>query len=62
VLQVERVGRLKAGEFYVSTDGQAFVLLRSPWCLSHHPQDPLTPSEVVDRAMADRASARMEAS
>lgn len=47
---VDRVGRLKAGESYVSADGQAFTLLRSPLCLSHHPQDPLTPSEVVDRA------------
>ena len=47
------LGGLAAGIFYVSTEGLAQpVKIQAPLCLTHHPQNPATPAEVV--AMARR--------
>ncbi|ACA19440.1 AAA ATPase [Methylobacterium sp. 4-46] len=45
------IGKLKAGEFYFSTEGSGRpAKLRTPYCLSHHPANPPTPEEVTVRA------------
>jgi hypothetical protein len=45
------VGKLAAGEFYFKTEksGKPFKL-KTPICLSFHPQNPPTPEEVIARA------------
>jgi hypothetical protein len=45
------IGKLAAGEFYFKTEksGKPFKI-RTPICLSFHPQNPPTPEEVVARA------------
>ncbi|NRQ39418.1 ATP-binding protein [Nonomuraea sp. NN258] len=50
--RADRVGRLETGQFYAATDGISEVLIRAPQCLSHHPADPLTEQEIIDRASA----------
>lgn len=45
-----RVGRLETGQFYVATEGLTEVLVRTPQCLTHHPADPLTEPEILERA------------
>lgn len=47
---VPDIGRLKAGQFYLGTEGTSFVKAATPLCLSHHPEGPLTEEEVVMRA------------
>lgn len=45
------IGKLKAGEFYFSTEGLGRpAKLRTPICLSYHPANPPTPEEVISRA------------
>jgi hypothetical protein len=44
------ISRLRAGNFYVAIEGEAFRRIVAPWCLSHHPPNPLSPEEVVDLA------------
>jgi hypothetical protein len=45
------LGRLGRGEFYFATEGyQRPVKMRTPLCLSHHPANPPTPQEVIDKA------------
>jgi hypothetical protein len=47
----EDLGRLERGIFYFSTEGVSRpVKIRTPLCLSFHPQNPLTPEEIVVRA------------
>ncbi|RCG30022.1 DUF87 domain-containing protein [Sphaerisporangium album] len=48
--RADRVGRLETGQFYTSTEGIPEVLIRTPLCLSHHPADPLTEQEIMQRA------------
>ena len=45
------IGKLAAGEFYFKTEksGKPFKL-KTPICLSFHPQNPPTPEEVIERA------------
>jgi hypothetical protein len=47
---VPDIGRLKAGQFYIGTEGTSFVKAATPICLSYHPKGPLTEEEVVIRA------------
>lgn len=47
---VPDIGRLKAGQFYLATEGRGFQKIRTPMCLSHHPPSPLTEEEVIARA------------
>ena len=47
---VPEVARLSAGQFYLATEGSAFLRLHTPMCLSHHPASPLTTEEVLARA------------
>ncbi|WP_256789348.1 ATP-binding protein [Frankia sp. AvcI1] len=47
---VDRIGRLERGQFFVTSDGMSFVLTQTPQCLSYHPASPLTAEEVVERA------------
>ncbi|MEV4576579.1 hypothetical protein AB0K16_25345 [Nonomuraea jabiensis] len=46
----DRVGRLETGQFYAASDGIPEVLIRARQCLSHHPADPLTEQEIIERA------------
>lgn len=45
------IGRLSGGEFYFASEGLARpIKVKTPLCLSYHPQNPLSPEEVEDRA------------
>jgi hypothetical protein len=44
------VGRLERGEFYAAVEGDEFLRMRAPFCLSYHPKSPLTNEEVIRRA------------
>ncbi|MFE0147337.1 helicase HerA domain-containing protein [Nonomuraea sp. NPDC059007] len=48
--RADRVGRLEAGQFYAASTGIPEALIRAPHCLSHHPADPLTEREIMQRA------------
>jgi hypothetical protein len=47
---VPDIGRLKAGQFYIATEGSGFRKIRTSMCLSYHPSSPLTEEEVIKRA------------
>jgi len=47
---VPGISQLGTGEFYVALEGQSFVKVRTPLCLSHHPKSPLATEEVLERA------------
>jgi DNA helicase HerA-like ATPase len=47
---VPDIGRLRAGQFYIATEGTSFAKAATPLCLSHHPASPLTEEEVIARA------------
>ena len=47
---VSDISRLRAGNFYAALEGSAFHKITTPWCLSHHPQSPLTTEEVLELA------------
>ena len=49
---VPDISRLRAGNFYVATEGQAFHRIVAPWCLSYHPTSPPSAEEVL--ALAGR--------
>lgn len=49
------IASLTSGVFYFATEGSRRpVKVRAPFCLSHHPQNPLSPEEVVARALKSR--------
>lgn len=49
--RADDIGKLKAGEFYFATEGSGKpAKVRTPICLSYHPPNPPTPSEVVSLA------------
>lgn len=50
--EVPDISKLRAGNFYVALEGEAFHRIRAPWCLSHHPQSPPTTDEVLQLARA----------
>jgi hypothetical protein len=47
---VNDISRLRAGNFYAALEGTAFHKITTPWCLSYHPQSPLTTEEVLELA------------
>jgi DNA helicase HerA-like ATPase len=47
---VPDISVLKSGQFYAAVEGQPFVKVDMPLCLSHHPKGPLTTEEVIERA------------
>ena len=47
---VPDISRLRAGNFYAALEGTAFQKITTPWCLSEHPNSPLTTEEVLDLA------------
>lgn len=49
---VSDISRLRAGNFYVATEGQAFYRIVAPWCLSYHPASPPSAEEVLSLAKA----------
>lgn len=53
--EVPDISKLRAGNFYVALEGEAFHRIRAPWCLSHHPQSPPTTEEVLELARAGRS-------
>lgn len=49
--RADDIGKLKAGEFYFATEGSGKPSkLRTPICLTFHPQNPPTPDEVIATA------------
>jgi hypothetical protein len=44
------ISQLEVGQFYAASEKFGFRLLRSPFCLSHHPAAPLRIEEVLERA------------
>jgi hypothetical protein len=46
---VSDIARLRTGQFYAAVEGAEFVKLQAPWCLTRHPQSPLTTEEVLER-------------
>lgn len=44
------IARLRAGEFYVGSEGREFRKVVTPMCLSHHPGSALGNEEVLSRA------------
>jgi hypothetical protein len=51
--RIPNISKLRAGQFYLALEGQAFHLIQAPWCLSYHPQSPPTTEEVL--AMSQEA-------
>ncbi|GAA1691357.1 DUF87 domain-containing protein [Glycomyces endophyticus] len=47
---VPDISRLRAGEFYIASEGVAFRKAVVPMCLSHHPGSALSEQEVLRRA------------
>jgi DNA helicase HerA-like ATPase len=47
---VPDISKLRSGNFYLALEGNAFHKIRTPWCLSHHPQSPPTTDEVLEIA------------
>ncbi|WP_100444505.1 ATP-binding protein [Glycomyces xiaoerkulensis] len=47
---VAEISRLKAGEFYIASEGVPFRRAAVPMCLSHHPGSALAEHEVLERA------------
>lgn len=47
---VPGISQLRTGEFYAALEGQPFIKLRTPLCLTHHPKSPLTTEEVLQCA------------
>ncbi len=52
---VDDISRLRAGNFYVATEGESFHRIVAPWCLSYHPPSPPSAEEVL--ALAAQGSA-----
>ena len=44
---VDDISRLRVGNFYVATEGEAFHRVVEPWCLSFHPSSPPSADEVL---------------
>ncbi|MEH3140688.1 MAG: DUF87 domain-containing protein [Mycobacterium kyogaense] len=44
---VDDISRLRAGNFYVATEGESFHRVVEPWCLSFHPPSPPSADEVL---------------
>ncbi|MGU3499471.1 helicase HerA domain-containing protein [Mycobacterium sp. C31M] len=49
---ISDISRLRAGNFYVATEGKSFHRITAPWCLSYHPDSPPSPEEVLALAQA----------
>ncbi|GAA4044577.1 ATP-binding protein [Nonomuraea soli] len=47
---VDDIARLRTGQFYAALDGEPFVKIQAPLCLSHHPRAPLSVEEVLERS------------
>ena len=50
---VPDISRLRAGNFYVATEGQAFHRIVAPWCLSYHPASPPSAEDVLRLARGE---------
>ncbi len=58
---VPDISRLKAGQFYVASEGLAFEKLKTPICLSYHPSSALTEEEVTNRARGSSTQSALPA-
>ncbi|MHA3022945.1 helicase HerA domain-containing protein [Mycobacterium sp. BMJ-28] len=47
---VPDISRLRAGNFYVATEGESFHRIAAPWCLSYHPPSPPSAEQVLGLA------------
>ena len=47
---VQDIARLQTGTFYITGEGLPLQKIATPLCLSHHPQSPLTETEVLNLA------------
>ena len=50
---VPDISRLRAGNFYVATEGEAFHRIVAPWCLSYHAASPPSAEDVLALAQAE---------
>lgn len=57
---VPDISRLRAGNFYVATEGEAFHRVVAPWCLSYHAASPPSAEEVLALAQAETLQPAME--
>ena len=44
------ISRLRAGNFYVAIEGEAFRRIVAPWCLTYHPASPPSAEDVLELA------------
>ena len=51
---VPDISRLRAGNFYVATEGESFHRIVAPWCLSYHPASPPSAEDVLALATSTR--------
>ena len=49
---VDDISRLRAGNFYVAAEGEAFHRIVAPWCLSYHPSSPPSAEDVLELAIS----------
>lgn len=49
---ISDISRLRAGNFYVATEGKSFHRVTAPWCLSYHPASPPSADEVLALSQA----------
>lgn len=49
---VDDISRLRAGNFYVATEGEAFHRVVAPWCLSYHPSSPPSAEDMLALAIS----------
>ncbi|MDW5613792.1 MULTISPECIES: helicase HerA domain-containing protein [Mycolicibacterium] len=49
---VDDISRLRAGNFYVAGEGEAFHRIVAPWCLSYHPSSPPSAEDVLELAIS----------
>ncbi|MDQ1294699.1 MAG: hypothetical protein QG608_2584 [Actinomycetota bacterium] len=53
--RIDEIGHLKAGQFFTSGEGTPFRKITTPFCLSHHPPEPLTAEEILSKAAGTTA-------
>jgi hypothetical protein len=49
---ISDISRLRAGNFYLATEGKSFHRVSVPWCLTHHPASPPSAEEVLALAQS----------
>jgi DNA helicase HerA-like ATPase len=50
--QLGKIAQLEPGVFFGATEGRSFERVKVPYCLSYHPNSPLTEEEAIAKAAA----------